>query len=213
MPYKRHPGQRKGWPEPEGDYRTEQLYVQYSVVGNYYDWLLEQVGTSEEQSQQGMLFRRLFAIEFYDFVHNDENRGEDGRALRADFARENGVNRYEELDGPCRVLELLVGLSVRMDMLTGDAEQDIDRRGYWFWILLDNLGLRGLTDSRFLKEGGWSKVDDAVRTFMDRTYAPNGEGGLFPLKHPIGDQREVELWYQMQYYINENWSYKDYKIQ
>jgi len=40
-----------------------------------------------------------------------------------------------------------------------------------------------------------------------RRYSKTGKGGLFPLKHPKKDQTEVEIWYQMQQYVMENFDY------
>jgi hypothetical protein len=38
---------------------------------------------------------------------------------------------------------------------------------------------------------------------VNREYDPDGRGGLFPLDGTHANQREVELWYQMQAYIIE----------
>ena len=49
-------------------------------------------------------------------------------------------------------------------------------------------------------------TDDSLQIpifrFIDREYKYNGVGGLFPLDNPVDDQRDVELWYQMQAYIS-----------
>jgi hypothetical protein len=71
----------------------------------------------------------------------------------------------------------------------------------WFWLLLDNLHLSQLSDAR---SGVSNKVQKTIDIFLSRKYQPNGFGGLFPLKHPIQNQQEVEIWYQFHAYIYEN---------
>jgi hypothetical protein len=62
-----------------------------------------------------------------------------------------------------------------------------------------------LTDANWESIGS-DRASDLVmftcQRVINRTYGPDGSGGLFPLHKPhILDQRRVELWYQMQYYL------------
>ena len=41
-----------------------------------------------------------------------------------------------------------------------------------------------------------------VRRFMDGKYKPNGKGGLFTIPSCERDLRTVEIWYQMNWYLN-----------
>jgi hypothetical protein len=68
---------------------------------------------------------------------------------------------------------------------------------FWFWELLNNLGLSGYTDAEF----NGQRVIEIIETLVTRTYQPNGLGGLFPLRYATEDQREVEIWYQAQNYL------------
>ena len=68
------------------------------------------------------------------------------------------------------------------------------------------LYLAGLR--RFAAEGWHSArvrdiVADAMAAIIWRTYDSNGYGGLFPLRNPREDQRKVELWYQLNAYLLE----------
>ena len=45
--------------------------------------------------------------------------------------------------------------------------------------------------------------EDAVDRILNRRYAWDGSGGLFPLMRPDGDQRTEELWSQMNSYVLE----------
>ena len=137
------------------------------------------------------LLRKLYKREFIWMVPNDDNRAADGRDLRYEFRDRYG---FKELDPEwmglgCSVLEMLIALS---NTLAFEAEQD---PGYWFWVLLDNLGL----DNKSTSE----EINEVLETFIWRTYSRTGHGGLFPLKDTIHDQREVELWYQLCEYVIE----------
>ena len=49
-----------------------------------------------------------------------------------------------------------------------------------------------------------AEADGGLDGFINRQYEANGEGGLFPLKGVCEDQREVEIWYQMNAYLYEH---------
>ncbi|MFZ1684153.1 MAG: hypothetical protein WAU88_08510, partial [Candidatus Zixiibacteriota bacterium] len=46
-------------------------------------------------------------------------------------------------------------------------------------------------------------IDEVLNRVIFRTYDARGNGGLFPLRRPQRDQREVELWYQASAYLLE----------
>jgi hypothetical protein len=96
------------------------------------------------------------------------------------------------------MLELVVGLSRRLAFEAGGEPH------YWFWRLLENIGVAGYSDDRSIPEQRIRKILDGVN---NRTYKRNGLGGFFPLKRADRDQRKVELWYQLSAYVlelNEN---------
>ena len=74
-----------------------------------------------------------------------------------------------------------------------------DRTGQWFWDMVRNLGLMNMTDDRF-DEGHVRKVIDI---FLDRKYEPDGQGGLFKIRHCRRDFREVEIWCQLNWYLDQ----------
>jgi hypothetical protein len=139
------------------------------------------------------LFRLLFKTEFTWFVPNDDNRAEDGRELRFEWATLVDVHvdrAWAELG--CSFLEMLIGLSRRLEFMT---EHDCE---YWFWHLIGNLGLLGHNDRcKFTEED----VDARTSAVIWRTYDRYGHGGLFPLRFTKNDQRKVELWYQLNEYL------------
>jgi hypothetical protein len=48
------------------------------------------------------------------------------------------------------------------------------------------------------------KVKSILERVKNRDYETDGHGGLFPLRNPPEDQRQVELWYQMGHWMAEN---------
>jgi hypothetical protein len=133
-------------------------------------------------------------------VPHDENRAADGIALRYRYCSNYG---YEDLDyyldGPCSVLEMMVALAIRCEETIMDDPDIGDRTGQWFWGMLVNMGLGAMDDSKYDRR----VVDIAVDTLLDRTYEPDGKGGLFTVKHCDQDLRTVEIWYQLIWYLGE----------
>ena len=162
----------------------------------YLIWLYSQVKvvkTRRSSTTYWDLFRQLFSTEIAWIVPNDDNRAEDGRELRCEWA----TNTQTEVDPNwlslgCSFLELLIGLSRRLAFETDTNAAD------WFWHLINNLGLLGYHDrSKFNPES----VDEITSRVIWRTYERNGNGGLFPLSHTTKDQRRVEIWYQLSEYL------------
>lgn len=167
----------------------------------YLRWLYGRVSKKRPQPPRTWwkLFRYLYTQEFVWFVPNDDNRVEDGRELRDEFlqGRELELNEREWMLLGCSVLEMLIGLSRRLAFEGGGEPAG------WFWLLMHNLTLDGMDDERFdLMDP--TIVDDIVQRLVWRQYNWDGKGGLFPLQFPNRDQREVEIWYQMQAWLLEN---------
>jgi hypothetical protein len=47
------------------------------------------------------------------------------------------------------------------------------------------------------------EVDAVIKRLLDRNYEKNGVGGLFPMHDARHDQRQLELWSQLQFYVLE----------
>ena len=67
---------------------------------------------------------------------------------------------------------------------------------------MDNLNLEPFTDSSY-NSSVERKVDVILDRVIWRTYSPTGRGGIFPLEHPRGDQRLIEITYQLSAYLIE----------
>lgn len=170
----------------------------------YLAWLIDLVDSDRVYER---LLSFLHNVEFSDrtakLIPNDINRIDDGRYLREKFCfrYQRSSNKqlccsfYENLfpDYGCSILELLIGLAYRIDDNFG-----IKSYRDWFWDMMANLDL---------VDNGMSVrvMDDICRRFLSRNYDRTGEGGLFPLKYPDRDQRNIEIWYQLNAYLNENY--------
>lgn len=144
--------------------------------------------------------RQMYVKEYTWFVPNDDNRVQDGKDLRDEFLATQGIDEVDRgwYDLGCSMLEMLIALSRRLSF-----EADQKTAGEWFGILLQNIGLDRCNDKRMTVEME-QHIDEVMQCVIYRQYSPTGEGGLFPLRNPQHDQREVEVWYQMSAYLIEN---------
>jgi hypothetical protein len=162
----------------------------------YLTWLYGQVAEVRARKSSRTfwdLFRQLYAIEFVWTIANDDNRASDGRELRREWVE---IEQVEVDDAwlalGCSFLEMLIGLSRR---LAFDTEDSVS---YWFWHLIDNLGLQNYHDRSGYNEEDVEEITSAV---IWRTYDPDGTGGLFPIPNTPNDQRTIEIWYQLSEYL------------
>ena len=170
----------------------------------YFDWMCNLVCSNKySRVSYRKLLNYLNDTEFEYILPMDANRLEDGIGLRYRFGRMCGYDSRviaSELDiRPCSILEMMIALAIRCEEDIMDNPDIGDRTGQWFWGMIVNLGLGSMTDSKFDED----YVDDVVYTFLNREYGPNGEGGLFTVKHPRQDLRNVDIWYQLCWYLDE----------
>lgn len=167
---------------------------------HYLKWLYSQVadvGIEEQELTFWDLLHVLHTTEFISLVSFDENRIEDAKGLRREFVESENLSGVDPdwITIGCSLLELMVGVSRRL-AFEGDGSP-----AYWFWFhLLTNLGIDQYNDRDGIDGAHLSEVLDRV---IYRNYEPNGRGGFFPLQNAAKDQRGVELWYQLNAYLNE----------
>ena len=178
----------------------------------YLLWLCRKAGLRVRNYRDRATYRNLARVlqnEKYGwFVPNDDNRLKDGMSLREEYCDYMGEwNETWISHSPCTMLEFLVALSER---IWYEAD-DCDHPSIWFHRLLENIDLLRCNDQvwEIDHKGELEYVRSVVDRINYRTYSPNGEGGLFPLKHTDQDQRKVEVWYQMSAYLLENLPYFD----
>ena len=171
----------------------------------YFMWMVD-IALNERMRQNLSYDRLLWVLFNKDFEYllpMDENRYVDGVNLRYRFARENGISNREfgtQLDNcPCSILEMMLALSLRIEeeIMANDAIGD--RTWKWFWEMIVNLGLGQMTDDHFDAE----YVQRVCDRFLRNDYERNGKGGLFTIYHRKNDMRNVEIWYQAMWHLNE----------
>ena len=169
----------------------------------YFNWLYAQVASLRNKNPRRnytFLLRQLHQKEFVDIIPNDDNRREDGRDLRLEFFEEVGAEPDDEwLHLGCSFLEMLIGLARRASFAASEGDTLV-----WFWTMLTNLGVRDFNDDLYEKDNPEEEINLMLDEIIWRTYNYDGSGGLFPLREPVGDQRDVELWYQLCAYLIEN---------
>lgn len=176
------------------------------VYQDYFQWLCEMVHIDQEDRSYWILAKDLHQHPFYSLIPHDENRASDGLELREDYLHMINYPKYVSIDGECTVFEMLVALARRMDFETSDPydkDDYHDRTAYWFWEMMDNLGLIVFSDDCYVEYDGMANVERIIDRFLERRYSRSGDGGLFPLYRGRGDQRNVEIWYQMSAYLME----------
>lgn len=149
----------------------------------------------------------MHQVEFTPLVPFDENRAAVALTFRDQFraaAGSLGPGEIEELTAPpCSVFEVLCGLAWQANDQMIPLSMSV-----WFQIFIENLGLDKYPDEVINAAGRAAfNVEKIVNKFNNREYSPDGRGGIFPLRRPQHDQREVELWFQMGAYITQEGMY------
>ena len=159
-----------------------------NILVHYFEWLCNKVGYNEDYDA---LLCYLFNRDYKWVMDMDENRCQDGLWQRRMFMEQEGVRGDPFNDKPCSILEMLVALAVRLeDDVMGDPDLCV------FWRMIHNLGLD--------ETGSEDMWDTIISGWMSRgSIDYDGSGGLFPLRHPRQNQRDVEIWGQAMDYLNE----------
>lgn len=172
-----------------------------SIKERYFNWIYDKVVGSKYPYRK--LLRRLFEIPFISILPMDDNRKEDGMGLRYRFGYENHIPDpiiANELDlDECSVLEMMAALAIHCEEDVMDDPTMGNRTSKWFMGMIGNLGLSGMDDRRYDER----LVDSHIDIFLHRKYEPDGRGGLFHLQHCTDDLRNVQIWYQMNWYLDE----------
>lgn len=179
--------------------------IEHEINEDYFEWLFNLMCGSRYSKyiSYRKLLWRLHQTYFRYTIPKDRNRAKDGISLRKCFAEDQGCADNPEMitdymTGPCSVLEMMVALAIRCEHDIMDDPKYGDRTGQWFWGMINNLGLSSMRDGLYDE----NKVDEIIERFLDRNYSPNGKGGLFTIRNCEYDLRDVEIWYQLCWYLD-----------
>ncbi len=177
--------------------------TKHELRNEYFQWMYQLVyhqKYSRKLSYQKLL-SHLYDTSFTYLIEMDGNRAEDGVDLRYRFGYERGHNGSAistYLDNrACSVLEMMIALAARCEENIMINPEVGNRTGTWFWNMIATLGLETMTDSKFNSH----YTDVVIQRFLNREYQSTGEGGLFAIKRCQYDLRNVEIWYQMCWYL------------
>lgn len=182
--------------------------IKSAVEEDYFEWLYSLIcgDRYSERTSYRKLLLFLHDTEFRWSIAKDKNRAEDGLDLRCRFSSEYGYESYylaDQIQGPCSVFEMMAALAIRCEETIMDDPKLGNRTGQWFWGMINSLGLGGMIDSRFDAR----YVGEVVERFLNRKYERNGRGGLFTIKNCDSDLRRVEIWYQLNWYLDSIMGY------
>lgn len=182
------------------------MTIKDKLNNDYFNWMYDIV--CEDRFARDISYRKLLMhlhnTMFRYSVKRDSNRADDGVSLRYRFALSEGydeardIDIYDYITGPCSIFEMMLALAIRCEENIMDDTAFGNRTGQWFWGMIANLGLGSMTDDQFDK----LYVDEILERFLDRNYEPNGDGGLFTVRNCDRDLRDVEIWFQLCYYLD-----------
>lgn len=166
---------------------------------DYYYWLTDLLNDDNIRSTYYKLLWEMLETEFTWSVPYDSNRASDGLYLRRQYLRETGT--ILNVSGGCSVLEMFVAMCRRCeDELMHDPDLG-DRTGVWFMDILENLGLDYYDDYHYDR----AAVCEIMRVFLERKYDMCGFRGPFYAHKTCADFRKMDLWWQLNAYLEENY--------
>lgn len=177
--------------------------MENELINEYFEWMYQLVCGNVKRVSYRKLLCHLYDTPFDYSIAMDGNRAEDGVDLRYRFGYEHNIEGSAIAscldDKECSVLEMMVALSIRCEEHIMDNPDIGDRTGKWFLNMIENLGLKKMSDKYFNER----YVTQVLDRFLNRDYERNGEGGLFTVHHNRIDMRSVEIWYQAMWYLDE----------
>lgn len=166
----------------------------------YYRWLIDLLDDEYLRTNYQKLLKQLFDTAYYWEIDYDGNRASDGLNLRKNYGRTIGYPDFSLPQG-CTVLEMMLALAKRTEDDIMHDPRIGDRTGYWFWVMMANLGIDMYDDYMYDAD----QVNYILQNFMHHAYAPDGNGGLFPCYGIATDMRKTDLWWQLNQFLIENY--------
>ena len=187
----------------------------YFNGNSYVEWLesftIDETVDDSRRPLYSKLLNCLWHISFEPSIGNDDDRAADGLDLRKRYydilIQDMGVSIHGRASrdlvkmlGDCRVLEMLVGLSMQMYDLMQDLGM-YNSVSRWFWEIMKSVGFDALDDATWIDGRDDMMVEEVVSHIMhgdgvrSRT---DWAGGWFG----IDGWQNMEIWYQMHAYLS-----------
>ena len=162
----------------------------------YHDWLLDVIAIDSPPAENhneltDSIIEMMWNIPFRPLMELDENRISDVYNIR-------DIYGWDYVSKEPSVLEILVTMAINCEDEIMTNDEYGNRTYIWFWSMYDNLGLDQVES---LEE-----AEDIIFDFMDRSYDSQGHGSIFYTRYHNRDFRELDLWWQMQMWLTENYS-------
>lgn len=161
----------------------------------YFDILVDRIRTPETPEYMSLL-SFLFTIEFVPYMDVDQIRCEKIMELRDEYGGHGEAPPY------VTVFELMAGLAISMEDNIMTNTKFGDRTPKWFWMMIDNLGLDGMTNENLDSDYVFAVISRWIR----REFDANGDGSPFPMKKTAEDMRDVDIWRSLCLYVTENFN-------
>ena len=163
----------------------------------YKQWLIRKIRKDDTHLYKDLL-DTLYQYDFRPILTMDNNRYEDGRSLRRRFFIETNIVTPISIDDRCSILEMMVAMSIIIEERIMVDDDYGDRTSTWFWNMIESMGLISMDDNSFNKKF----VGIVLEKFNDRQYHRTGKGGLFTIEGITKDMRDIEIWYQMCWFLD-----------
>ena len=190
--------------------------ARYFKNESYIEWLesftIDETIDDDKRREYHELIDALWAIPFRATLGNDIDRAKEGLELRNTYnsilSRKAGDGDFitpdvHEIFGECRVLEMLVALSMRMYdiMMYTDVYNSVST---WFWAIMDLVGFDSLDDLNWISgmSGTFTIVRDICEDIMDHRYIlDDGTQVVYGGWFRVRNWQNMEIWYQMSAYL------------
>lgn len=174
-----------------------------NTAERYFRWILHSALSPELIARCGRsgidiwaVLKEMDSVPFEVTTDMDLNRIDDGIELRYRFGGVTGIPDPEiaaTIDiHRCSMLEVAASLALKAgEQIFGNPYEEQGAR----WIFGKMLENAGMLEPQ-------ADVFDICDGINERTYSPEGRGGLFYIHKCPKDLRKVELWHQMMLYLD-----------
>lgn len=174
---------------------------------DYFTWLcsfIDETRGGQDIKRYSQLLTDLFSINYYWLLAQDDNRASYAFELRDIFEKMGGTHHPGIVRKPISVLEVFISMAIKAEEGLMTNTELGDRTGQWFWMMMSNLDFETFDDNIYDVDVSIA-VRSKISMVLDRRFAPNGDGGLFPMRHPRSDMRNTDLWTSFMLYLAENY--------